>query len=87
MFFWSDSMTALRYIRNVSTRFKSFVAHRIQQIQDLTDVASWNYVPTDCNPADLASRDVNPDDDPKLQLQRKMLEVNAPHAATRPGEG
>ena len=68
MFFWSDSMTALRYIRNVSTRFKSFVAHRVQQIQDLTDVASWNYVPTDCNPADLASRGFNPDDNAKLQF-------------------
>ena len=68
MFFWSDSMTALRYIRNVSTRFKSFVAHRVQQIQDLTDVASWNYVPTDCNPADLASRGINPDDEAKLHF-------------------
>ena len=68
MYFWSDSMTVLRYIRNVSTRFKAFVAHRVQQIQDLTDVSSWNYVPTDCNPADLASRGVNPDDDAKLQF-------------------
>ena len=68
MFFWSDSMTVLRYIRNVSTRFKVFVAHRVQQIQDLTDVSSWNYVPTDVNPADLASRGIQPDDDAKLKF-------------------
>ena len=66
VYFWSDSMTVLRYIRNVSTRFKVFVAHRIQQ--DLTDVASWNYVPTDLNPADLASRGINPDDQAKLKF-------------------
>ena len=49
-------MTVLRYLRNVSTRFKVFVAHRVQQIQELSDVAFWNYVPTDKNPADHASR-------------------------------
>ena len=68
VYFWSDSMTVLRYLRNVSTRFKIFVAHRVQQIQDCTDVNSWNYVPTDQNPADLASRGVSPDDDVKLKF-------------------
>ena len=66
--FWTDSMTVLRYLRNVSTRFKIFVAHRVQQIQDATDVHSWNYVPSEQNPADLASRGVNPEDDAKLQF-------------------
>ena len=66
LFFWSDSMTVLRYLRNVSTRFKTFVAHRVQQIQDLTDVGSWNYVPSEKNPADLASRGMSPSDEEKL---------------------
>ena len=66
LFFWSDSMTVLRYLRNVSTRFKTFVAHRVQQIQDLTDVNSWNYVPSEKNPADLASRGLCPTDEEKL---------------------
>ena len=68
MYFWTDSMTALRYIRNVSSRFKAFVAHRVQQIQDLTEVSAWNYVPTDLNPADLASRGFSPDDETKLKF-------------------
>ena len=68
VFFWTDSMTVLRYLRNVSTRFKIFVAHRVQQIQDCTDVNAWNYVPTDKNPADLASRGINPDDATKLEF-------------------
>ena len=64
-------MTVLRYLRNVSTRFKIFVAHRVQQIQDATDVNSWNYVPTDRNPADLASRGISPDDSEKLEFWLK----------------
>ena len=68
VFFWTDSMTVLRYLRNVSTRFKIFVAHRVQQIQDATDVNNWNYVPTDQNPADLASRGIAPDDSEKLEF-------------------
>ena len=69
--FWTDSMTVLRYLRNVSTRFKIFVAHRVQQIQDLTDVHKWNYVPTDQNPADLASRGIHPNDEQRLQFWLK----------------
>jgi hypothetical protein len=61
-------MTVLRYLRNVSSRFKIFVAHRVQQIQDLTDVHAWNYVPSEKNPADLASRGVHPTDQQKLEF-------------------
>ena len=68
VYFWSDSMTVLRYLRNVSTRFKVFVAHRVQQIQELSDVASWNYVPTDKNPADHASRGFHSSDTAKLKM-------------------
>jgi transposase InsO family protein len=71
VYFWTDSMTVLRFLRNVSTRFKVFVAHRVQQIQDLTDITTWNYVPTDQNPADLASRGINPDESEKLEFWLK----------------
>ena len=61
-------MTVLRYIPNVFTRFKIFVAHRVQQIQDLSEVSAWNYVPTDKNPADNASRGFSPSDTSKLKF-------------------
>ena len=66
--FWTDSMTVLRYWRNVATRFKIFVAHRVQQIQDASDVNAWNYVPSEKNPADLASRGISPIEDDKLKF-------------------
>ena len=40
----------------------------MQQIQDLTDVNAWNYVPSEKNPADLASRGINPGETSKLKL-------------------
>ena len=66
--YWTDSMTVLKYLRNVSTRFKIFVAHRVQQIHDISDVNAWNYVPSGYNPADLASRGINPGNDEKLKF-------------------
>ena len=84
VWFWTDSMTVLRYLRNVSTRFKTFVAHRVQQIQDITDINSWNYVPTDKNPADLASRGMCPEDEQKLDLWLngpKFLKENSMYIA------
>ena len=37
-FFWTDSQVVLGYIKNESRKFKIFVANRVQQIQDVTDV-------------------------------------------------
>ena len=55
-FFWTDSMVTLGYIRNEAKRFHVFVAHRVQEIHDLTDVNSWHYVEANSNPNDDASR-------------------------------
>ena len=50
-----DSKVALGYIRNNTKKFKIFVANRIQQIQEHSEVDQWRYVPTKINPADYAS--------------------------------
>ena len=55
-YFWSDSKVVLGYIKNESSRFHVFVANRVSQIRDLTNPDMWNYVSTDCNPADLLTR-------------------------------
>lgn len=55
-FFWSDSDTVLIWIRSDAKANPAFVAHRIAEIQDLTDVADWRYVPSGKNIADEASK-------------------------------
>ena len=59
--FWSDATVVLRYINSQSCHFKTFVANRIETIQTLSSAHQWKYVPTDLNPADIASRGLSPD--------------------------
>lgn len=54
--FWTDSTTVLSYINNDSTRFKTFVANRVNLIREATAPKQWYYVKTTENPADLATR-------------------------------
>ena len=56
--FWTDSTTVLKYIRNETKRFRTFVANRISVIREATVVSQWRYVDTKQNPADEASRGV-----------------------------
>ncbi|XP_077971754.1 uncharacterized protein LOC144425871 [Styela clava] len=58
--YWTDSMSVLQYINNVSTRFKVFVANRIATIHELSEPSQWRHVGTKDNPADVASRGVMP---------------------------
>ena len=50
--FWSDSKTVLQYIANESQRFHTFVANRVSEIHDTTDLRQRRHVPGHCNPAD-----------------------------------
>ena len=60
--FWTDSKVVLGYMNNNTKTFKIFVANRIQQIHEGSNVSQWRYVPSKMNPADDASRrlDANP---------------------------
>ena len=60
--FWTDSMTTLQYIYNETRRFKTFVANRVTEIREVTDVESWKHVDGKENPADLATRGMLLDD-------------------------
>lgn len=53
---WSDSTTVLHWIRATASKFKPFVANRILAISQLLEPSHWFYVPTQDNPADVASR-------------------------------
>ena len=54
--FWADSKVVLGYINNNTKRFKIFVANRIQQIHEGSNVSQWRYVPSKMYPADDTSR-------------------------------
>ena len=53
--FWTDSKVVLGYINNNTKTFKIFVANRIQQIHEGSNVSQWRYVPSKMNQADDAS--------------------------------
>ncbi|XP_052759175.1 uncharacterized protein LOC128202521 [Galleria mellonella] len=59
---WSDSMTVLSWLRSDSGRFKPFVAHRVSEISELTDVNHWRWVPSGLNAADDATRETVTED-------------------------
>ncbi|XP_045487974.1 uncharacterized protein LOC123689933 [Pieris rapae] len=54
--FWTDSSVVLSWIKADPRTFKTFVAHRIAEIEDLTKPQDWRWVPTAHNPADDATR-------------------------------
>lgn len=49
--FWSDSKVELAWTLSPSTRWKTFVAHRVGEMQDLTLFSEWAHVSTLDNPA------------------------------------
>ncbi|XP_073950071.1 uncharacterized protein [Choristoneura fumiferana] len=57
-YFWCDSTTVLHWLNNSSRNYKAFEANRLGEIDDLTSVSEWRYVPTKLNVADIATREV-----------------------------
>jgi hypothetical protein len=60
--FWSDSKAVLLWIRSDGKKFQQFVAHRVGEIQESTNVNQWHWVPTKENIADEGTRDGTPCD-------------------------
>ncbi|XP_044751667.1 uncharacterized protein LOC123311663 [Coccinella septempunctata] len=56
VFYWTDSRTVLHWIRSEARRFKVFVAQRLGEIQDITNIAEWRYVCSKENVADDATK-------------------------------
>ncbi|XP_033225901.1 uncharacterized protein LOC117178583 [Belonocnema kinseyi] len=56
---WSDSQIVLHWIRSKEPTGNSIVDSYVHQIQELCPSMIWRYVPSELNPADVASRGVN----------------------------
>lgn len=57
---WTDSTVVLHWLNSTPNRWKCFVANRISTIQRELPQADWRHVPSSQNPADCASRGVQP---------------------------
>lgn len=53
--FWSDSTTVLGWLHS-RRKYKPFVAYRVAEIRETTDLRDWHYIPTQQNVADDATK-------------------------------
>ena len=53
---WNDSTIVLCWLNNSPSRYKTYVANRIATATNHFPPTMWRHVPTECNPADCASR-------------------------------
>lgn len=59
-FLWTDSTVTLHWIQGHPSKWKTYVASWVAEIQLLTPEARWSHLPGRDNPADCASRGLSP---------------------------
>ncbi|XP_050521267.1 uncharacterized protein LOC126894359 [Daktulosphaira vitifoliae] len=67
-FLYTDSNIVLAWISSSSAKWKTFVAHRVGEIQEITSRAEWAHVKSQDNPADVISRGSYPKELSKSSL-------------------
>ena len=60
--YYTDSRDVLAWIQNTTEQQKRWVANRREFICKVSSPSSWNYVPTEINPADIGTRPVTVED-------------------------
>ncbi|XP_075160331.1 uncharacterized protein LOC142233319 [Haematobia irritans] len=55
-FFWTDSRTAISWIKSDHRRYHQFVAFRASEILEITELSEWLWVPGKLNVADEATK-------------------------------
>jgi len=58
---WTDSTIVLSRLATSASKWETFVANRVSQIQELTAGCEWRHVASASNPADLISQGTNPE--------------------------
>lgn len=57
---WTDSSIVLSWLTTPHVTYKIFVSNRVHQVQNLLPECKWRHVPSEQNPADCASRGLQP---------------------------
>ncbi|XP_077292805.1 uncharacterized protein LOC143915858 [Arctopsyche grandis] len=70
---WTDSTIVLAWLKGESSRWTTFVSHRVAKIQSMSGKHSWNHISSQDNPADSLSRGFMPS-----ELQTMSLWWNGP---------
>ncbi|XP_058826816.1 uncharacterized protein LOC131686839 [Topomyia yanbarensis] len=55
-FFWTDSRDVICWLNSDHRRYSQFVAFRVSELLDSTDVSEWNWISTNQNVADEATK-------------------------------
>jgi len=58
---WTDCTIVLSWLATSASEWKTFVANRVSQIQELTAGCEWRHVASASNPADLISQGIYPE--------------------------
>ncbi|XP_011171524.1 uncharacterized protein LOC105204162 [Solenopsis invicta] len=72
VFLWSDSTVTLSWIQRHSSRWTTYVANRVAEIQRTVPGGHWRHVPGCDNPADCASRE----ELPEVRIRSHHVEVD-----------
>ena len=56
VYLWTDSKIVINYVKNETTNFGVFIAHRINEIHKNSKFNEWHYVSTKDNIADNLTR-------------------------------
>ena len=78
IYFFSDSAITLYRLKKPSATFMMWVANRVEDIQNTTDITNWKYVNTLENPADISSRGCS-----LSELMNSSLFYNGPEWLTK----
>lgn len=57
--YWSDSTTVIGWLNATNKQYIPFVAFRLSEILELSDVKEWHWVPSHLNTADQAMKSTN----------------------------
>ncbi|XP_017468190.1 PREDICTED: uncharacterized protein LOC108360428 [Rhagoletis zephyria] len=68
LYAWTDSTITLAWQQDHPSRWITFVANRVADVQEILPPECWNHVRSEMNPADCASRGVTPSELLRQQL-------------------